>query len=381
MGSWHGQRFADNAKYLFIHCSERYRDQIKCVWLSRNADVIKEVRALGHVAHSTLGFRGLWYALTAGVHLFDCYATDTNFWLSRGSLAVNLWHGIPLKKIERDIDIPGHPFRTRYHGNIAQRMYHAFCWPWHFVRPDMMTATSPTVAESFSSAFDVPVSRIPILGFPRNDAIVAEGVSGDALGLPTWLHRAISDGRRIILYMPTFRGAGRTDHTIPIDWAELDEILERENAVFLMKLHPVERADVASMGEFRNIAVIPSEVDIYPMLKEVDVLVTDYSSIWFDFVLLDRPVVFFAYDLEAYLRADRPMYVDYDEVIAGPRVGKWKELASELLKALNTTAEDDPWRSKRHWVLSRYHRHRDEHNCHRIAVEIGRRVGVVVDRC
>src|SRR5690606_30684889 len=107
--------------------------------------------------------------------------------------------------------------------------------------------------------------------FPRNDAIVAEGVSGDALGLPTWLHRAISDGRRIILYMPTFRGAGRTDHTIPIDWAELDEILERENAVFLMKLHPVERADVASMGEFRNIAVIPSEVDIYPMLKEVDV--------------------------------------------------------------------------------------------------------------
>ena len=104
-GSWYGQRFADNPKYFFLHCASREREAVHAVWLSMNATVVRRIRALGFPAYHRLSPSGLWYALRAGVYIFDCRVMDVSSVASSGALKVNLWHGVPLKMIERDIHI------------------------------------------------------------------------------------------------------------------------------------------------------------------------------------------------------------------------------------------------------------------------------------
>src|SRR5881628_2324481 len=71
-GSWYGQRFADNPKYFFLHCASVERQSVHAVWLSASPAVVKRIRDLGFTAYHRMSPRGLWYALRAGVYIFDC---------------------------------------------------------------------------------------------------------------------------------------------------------------------------------------------------------------------------------------------------------------------------------------------------------------------
>ena len=110
-GSTSGRRFADNPKHLFLHChsADGPGPKVRAVWLSQNRDVVRAVRALGLPAEHCWHPRGLWTALRAGVYLFDCRALDVHPSAGHGAFKVNLWHGVPLKKIECDIEQADHP--------------------------------------------------------------------------------------------------------------------------------------------------------------------------------------------------------------------------------------------------------------------------------
>jgi len=106
-GSWGGHRFADNAAAFFLFCASRLGDAIQLVWISRRPSIVSQLRSQGYKAHWLWSPLGVFYCLRAGVFVFDCFAKDINFWLSRNAKKVNLWSGVPLKTFERDIDVPG----------------------------------------------------------------------------------------------------------------------------------------------------------------------------------------------------------------------------------------------------------------------------------
>ena len=117
--------------------------------------------------------------------------------------------------------------------------------------------------------------------------------------------------------------------------------LEENNILFCIKLHPKSKLN----EEFRNIQsenimVINKDADPYVFLKMADVLITDYSSIYFDYLLLDRPIIFFAYDLEEYLNDSREMYFDYDEFTPGEKVNDYQELKKSILRCVNLDNEN-----------------------------------------
>jgi CDP-glycerol glycerophosphotransferase (TagB/SpsB family) len=107
-----------------------------------------------------------------------------------------------------------------------------------------------------------------------------------------------------------------------------------------------------------SIIDVSAESDIYPLLREVDILITDYSSIYFDYLLLDRPVIFYPYDLLSYVADDRNLLFDYEAMTPGPKAFDFESLLSTLSGILQD--EKDEWKADRRRVLDLAF---DDHDC------------------
>jgi len=376
VGVWFlgGRRFADNAKALFLYSVAQHGSPIRAVWISYNPLVVKALRAEGLPAYHGRSLQGIWLQLRAGVYVFDCFGMDLGFWCSRGAVKVNLWHGLPLKKIQRDIDTPSHHIYQGFHGPLWRRLLNRLRAPWLYERPDLVIATAPVIQQIFASAFGLPLDQVPIIGYPRVDILTAQDYQPSALdgAICREVSRLKQQGRRIVAYLPTFRDSSRTKREIPLDWATLDAFLARQDAVLLLKLHSEDSARLPALGQYRNILLVDHHVDVYPLLRSVDVLITDYSSVWFDYLILDRPILFYAYDLEDYLKHSRSMYFDYEEVTPGPKVRTFQDLLTALEAALDEPGAE-PWASARRRAMERFHRYLDDQSSARVWQEIYRR--------
>ena len=182
-----------------------------------------------------------------------------------------------------------------------------------------------------------------IAGYPRNQVLISDDIKNiyldeenrDRKKIISFLKKKINGGnKKMIFYMPTFRESEILFFE-NFDRDDFQMFLEENNILFCIKLHPKSKLN----EEFRNIQsenimVINKDADPYVFLKMADVLITDYSSIYFDYLLLDRPIIFFAYDLEEYLSDSREMYFDYDEFTPGEKVNDYQELKSGIVKVI-----------------------------------------------
>ena len=294
-------RFADNAAYLFLHLSTHGRDDgqaLRPVWVSGSHDVVDRLRSQGHQAVTRWSPGGVWTAMRAGTFVYSGYRSDVNRWLSPGARTFCLWHGLPIKRVEGDV---GKPQSGRQ--GWLRRLQQAA----RETAPDHLLTPSDFVAERFSPAFGVPRERCWQLGYPRNDHLLAEpDAPPEELVWHTesWdrLHRT----RPVVGLFLTWRD-DRVDDVVDDDLlAELAECAVRAGGVLAYKAHYNVSPSAASDIECVR---LPADVDLHAYLGLCDVLVTDYSSIALDFLLTDRPVVFFMPDLEHYAAA-RGFHVD-----------------------------------------------------------------------
>ncbi len=332
-GSTFGKRFADNPKYFYLYVNQHKSQDVNAVWISKNKEIIRLLSENKLEAYYIYSVKGLWYSLRAKVYLYDNYSKDICFWLSGGAVKINLWHGIPLKKINMDnkFDKVRHPgtnwLKIKY---FLRRLSDEK--PGHFV-----VTTSKYLEEIFSSAF--ATKHVIISGYPRNDILTSKGIVNilterEADQLQNILDRKKEQSAaKIILYMPTFRDSEQLFFR-SIDKRELQDFLLQENIVLCIKPHPKSRcvSEYAYL-ESANITVLDKEADPYVFLPHTDVLVTDYSSIYFDYLLLDKPIIFFNYDLEEYLSTSREMYFSYEAVTPGRIAQTFDEWKAAMLDA------------------------------------------------
>ncbi len=190
-------------------------------------------------------------------------------------------------------------------------------------------AAAPHYAEAFRQPLDRFVSR---LGIPRTDVLFGE----ERLARTRAAVRArygLTDGRRVILYAPTFRGDSVTDAraTDDLDLGVLRDALADDH-VLLVRLHPFIRSRTVIGPELAGFAIdVSDHPDINELMLVSDVLVTDYSSAIFEYALLGRPMVFFAPDYEAYER-ERGFYFDYRTGVPGP-IFETSEVLAAFLRA------------------------------------------------
>lgn len=375
-GSSFGRRFADNTKWLFLHCV-RHQEAlgIRPVWVTRDPRLRDELARQGFDVRlfAWWNLRGLWTTMRAGVWIYDSDLWDIGYATHARARKVNLWHGIPLKRVKLAIGNPNHPDRVARHAAWPRRLLERTLRPGAGTVHDLVPATSSVCRDRFARAFELPRDRIPVLGFPRNDVLLADQFPPAATHHP--IHQEVADhhdaGGRVVVYMPTFRDTRPAGQDHPVDWDVLDEAANANDLLIVVKLHPRDPARPTDPDRYPNVRFLPADLDVYPLLRSVDALITDYSSVYLDFILLDRPVFFFPYDLEEYLEKDRPLHDDYDEATPGPKTRTTHELAAALAAwTADPDAYEARWRDGRRTVRQRFHSHHDADSARRVANEI-----------
>ena len=324
-------RFADNSAYLFLRLADS--SDLRCVWITGSRALLERLRAAGYEAELRSSPRAIRHCLTAGWYVIAAYVSDVNRWTSDGARVLNLWHGIPLKRIERDM-LTG-PFATLHRPRP----------PWSPVAmaladevrpPDAVLSTSQMVSEQcFSSAFGVPPDRCLNFGYPRADHFFGANdrpPSGLLIAdRETWAKLRAAE--LVIGYFPTWRdddAAFMEQGGLSI--ARLAATVAARGGVLVFKPHFNTSYD---LSEADSAIFLHSEDDLNAYLPLCDVLITDYSSVAFDFMLLDRPILYFVPDLAEYRRG-RGLYFEPEEMMPGPLLFT----ASDLCDAITDLPRD-----------------------------------------
>lgn len=200
-------------------------------------------------------------------------------------------------------------------------------------RFDHFLVRSEHDVNTLARAYRLPEERLLRSGYPRNDALIAERTRAETEGRlprpPLAGALGLDDHKKTVLYAPTFRGGPGKQRRAQL-LLDVREFAERfgDTHTLLVRAHYLEsaRLPVCPPG---TVVDVSRHHDVSELLALTDVLITDYSSIMFDFALLDRPVVLYAPDLEAYA-AERGSYFDLREEAPGPVTATQEELFATL---------------------------------------------------
>jgi CDP-glycerol glycerophosphotransferase (TagB/SpsB family) len=345
--------FSDNSRYLFLYANREVLG-IRHIWISWSTEVVERLTANGYEAYTVFSMTGVMSCLRAGVCLFNHGITDISWPLLKGALRVNLWHGLPLKKMGRDIHRKG---SVDIAASISRREKFSSYWLDPSLLgfpPDVFLGVSPLISSRFSSAFTLEDSIICLGGYPRllpffwaQREVVSHIELFERNDAGRLVHE-FSKYDRVFVYMPTYRDncPDFISAAIP-SLGELNEICRQENVLFVFKLHPYTMTPPDARG-FSNLRVASNVMDPYPLLALADVLITDYSSIVFDYAVTRKRVIFYPYDLEVYLR-DRGLYESYDDIVYDTIARTFGDLLSAMQDRVSRQDND-----RRERLVSRY---------------------------
>lgn len=321
-----GGRLMDNVKYAFIHAATN-NCGFEPLFLTTYRDEYRMLRDARLPA-----------ALTQQCTVKDLQQTAlvvTDDFLDKiGPMSVYLqdipclqfWHGLPIKKvgfaeIESGVNMDAEKARYLNH-----------CYSGY----KAVASTSDWVTEHcFKHIF--AADEFLALGYPRNDALLSPVNKHSLINVDTELYARLlqhkKSGGRILFYMPTFRDTGGdflSDQALNL--YELALVCKKHQALFVAKFHPY--IPVEAFYGLENFIVCNSTTDAYPLLPLTDALITDYSSIYYDYLLLNKPVIFYAYDFEKYTTQDRALFFDYESIAHGPIAYTQKALLENILNIL-----------------------------------------------
>lgn len=336
-----GRQYADGPRRIYEELS-RTRPEMKKVWAysGRLPDADANTKVVPRLSPA-----------------YFYYLARARFWVNSQSFPhyikrrsdgvfVQTWHGTPMKRMAFDV-AETHRRDTAY---LARAAAGADQWT-------LLVSPNSFTTKAIRSAYHYDGDAIEV-GYPRNDLLHRH--DRDQIAARVRARLGIRPGQRIVLYAPTFRDdqrrSGRFAFRLPFDLERMHGALGTDT-VLLLRMHFLvgSRAEIpqALRAHVRDVSPYP---EIQELLLISDVLVTDYSSVFFDYASLRRPMLFFAYDLEAFRDNLRGFYFDYEDVVPGPIV----RTEDELIGALRDPSLAEPESSeKSEQFLERYCAHDD----------------------
>ncbi|MGL5056687.1 MAG: CDP-glycerol glycerophosphotransferase family protein [Fusobacteriaceae bacterium] len=349
LGSWFGERYSDNSRYLYeyLNSNKKRYNLKKVIWITQNINIFQELKSQNKEVYMKKSIKSIFYHLKAKYHIIDQSTNDIFGKLSSSSetIKINLWHGIPLKKI------------GKYVSSYKKQIVSGGNW-----NKQKVLVCSRFGESLIGDAFEVDRKDCFYGMYPRNNFLVSGEVSllKEEENFMKILDKKIKKNKKIIFYLPTFRDNKQILFLGESNEKKIEEFfdfLEKNNYFLVTKLHfagtdIMKRAkdSVNLDGKKINYLNIPSNIDVYPFLKKADILITDYSSVYFDFLYLNRDIIFYPYDLNYYENEDRGLLLDYEENTPGNKVYNLDELIGNLKDRLNTR---DEYGSRRLELLKR----------------------------
>lgn len=314
--SFLGKSYGDSCRYIYEYMIKNYPD-FDYVWIIDN----KQARIPGkHKEAKPLSLRYFYYVARAAYWINNMRQPA---WYEKreGCFFLETWHGTPLKRLVFDME-DVHSASPEY-----KMTFYKQSRIWDYLISDNRFST-----DVFESAFLFPRERILELGYPRNDILYAPDAAVRAAEIKRRL--GIPEGKKVVLYAPTWRdddyyGPGQYKFELPLDLKLMKQL--KKEYVFVLRTHYFI-ADNLNISEADKEFVIDASRynDIGELYLISDILITDYSSVFFDFANLRRPILFYVYDFEKYRSVLRGFYIDMEKELPGPLL----YTSAEVLKAL-----------------------------------------------
>ena len=331
-----GRGYSDSPKamYEYMRKAPEYKDY-KFVWSFREPEKHRELLEDGRTELVKFRTRADNIALRKAKYWIANYRMLDYQHPRKGQIYVQCWHGTPLKRLGYDIDASDNAMNSI--GEIREK-YRTDAKKFSY-----LLSPSPFASEKFATAWDLnsthQTHKIIEEGYPRNDRLINAG-DEERTGIRKKLG---VDDKKVILYAPTWRdnqhisGEGYSYKT-EVDFDRLKEALG-DRCVILFRAHYL----VANSFDFDRYDGFVRDVSSYDDINDLylasDLLITDYSSVFFDYSNLERPVIFYMYDLDQYEHEMRGFYLSLDE-LPGPIVKDEDKLIEEIEKSKNWTADE-----------------------------------------
>lgn len=316
-----GRNYSGNPKYVYEELVNQGLDKkFKCVWSLEDTNLkipgnAKKIKRAGLSYIYYLAVAKIWICDTR-LPAFIVKRPETTY--------IQLWHGTPLKKLAMDMDILSMSEETEL--SEYKKLFKKNTETW-----DYLISQSDYTTERFKSCFDFQ-NEILSTGFPRNDILFKKNDAKSIDSLKN--HYNIPLNKKIILYAPTWRDDEFYENGIYKFSSQIDlDLMKKELSdthILLVKLHYLVK-DPVDWSNYEGFVYKCDHLwDIQELYLISDVLVTDYSSVIFDYALLKRPMVIYAYDYEKYRNDLRGFYFNIFEEFPGPVVKNNLDLVDSI---------------------------------------------------
>lgn len=346
--------FADNSRYFLEYLVANPNPNLKVRVLVKNENLYNQIIKIHpEITFYSRSVSGLRVFLRTK-NIIISHGSDSSYFFPyfldvKSKNIINLWHGIPLKRLSLQVKgIRESKSRKRF------QKFTSIC------------ASSTFEQFLLAACFDMHIDDVWVTGVPRNDYLINPNSKLSSV------HKYLD--KKVILYAPTWREYGNRSSFFPFDDKNLDVLntfLEQQDAYLLLRGHREEMERISSnYGEKSLSRILPAHQEVFPdaqqLLAHVDVLVTDYSSIYLDFLLVDKPIVFIPYDLKEY-QSYRGFLFDYESNTPGDKVYSQQEFLSSLDLNLNSPENKSTERKR---VLDLFHRYQNGNSSSRILAKI-----------
>lgn len=321
--SFYGKQYSDNPRALYEYAKEHYSDYHLIWTATKESAPLFEEAGIPYVMNNSI--RALFVQARARYWILNTRMVPWKI-PPRHTTVIQTWHGTPLKKLGLDIEevtMPGVTTSEYY----EQFLHDTQKW-------DYLIAPNEYSLNIFRHAFHIPTERMIPSGYPRND-VLHYVTSYDTERMKCQL--GLDPNKKVILYAPTWRddenqGQGQYQMNLALDIDLLREALQDEAYLLIRSHYLISQHDVAGDEFIIDVSSYPEISDLY---IASDLLITDYSSVFFDYALLKRPMIFYAYDYDKYKENTRGFYFDY-HTVPGPIVQTNEELLEIIQESLYT---------------------------------------------
>jgi len=325
-GSWYGNKYGDNPRYFFEwHLKNT---DYQCYWITKNSDVYKDLKAKNINVLYGNSLKAIWFHLRAKAVFCNCSPNTDLFgrYLNRKTIIFNLWHGTPIKKIGFDAissDISSERLGVKRSGFISRNAPNFI----KIVKNKLLEkelyylASSTKVATLLSSAMGVDINHIIVAGYPKLDHLIQE------------IKQPIKGS---ILYAPTYRGEYNSENDLltmfGFDPEKMNLWLTKHDKNLTIRLHPANtlpeslKLEIAKMDRLS----LGGDKDLYEEITEYEMVITDFSSLYYDAISINIKTIMAPFGLESYLNEDRQLYFQPEELFPYEMAKNWPELINLL---------------------------------------------------
>lgn len=357
-GSDCGNMYREGSKYM-IEYMLKYHPDYNCTFITRNPDVKKELDNKGIPCELNFSINGIWKVLRAEVIFTTQVPVDVALvYKKKGRTFLYLGHGQPYKAV---FNATTNLYRQHQHvkNSVATFVWNKISsfltYGYEFNNSKFYTSTSEFLIPYNKLYYGIEAD-VRILGMPRNDGLFDD----IKMKSEKWLDNM--DHKFIVTYMPTHRDFGK-GKLCPIPFSE-NKVIQRwlidNNVVLVVKQHPnMEKKTMTSNYSEAIIDITLMKFDPQVVLYHSDVLISDYSSTWIDYLLLRRPCLFYLYD--DFETADTGILYDIREDPPGPVCYTEEELFQQIKLIKSNYDLMKP--SER--IVKKYHKFTDSRSCER----------------